>query len=370
MSIKQLIFPFLFLLNFTPCHLFAQEVQFISETKDPYFGSLKTFNIAEKKLNKIREHNLLKIFPADLYKNKAEDLPPVMGKWIFENNDVYFIPRFPFKPNKEYVVELNLEKKYVYRVLIPEINFRQPTYVEKIFPSTNIWPANQLKIYIHFSSPMGLGDIYEHIKLFDRKGNEVEKPFLEINPPLWDKTQQRLTLWFDPGRIKRHLSPNENLGPPLEENDQYTVFISKNAQDASGRQLLGNFEEFFYTGSNDRKKPDPAEWTFSFPIEKDKKEVVIKFPESMDRGMLESGIGIIDETGVLVNGKIEISDSEKNWIFYPEKKWQSGKYKIMISNKIEDLAGNNLKRLFDQNVEDKENKKKEIPDLEIPFSIK
>ena len=282
----------------------------------------------------------------------------------------YFCPRFPFSPNKEYVVEIKSDEVFLKTIKIPALINTPPTIVSNVFPSTDNWPANQLKIYIHFSAPMGLGNIYEHIKLFEADGLKVEKPFLEITPPLWDKSQQRLTLWFDPGRIKQHLSPNEKMGPPLEKNKKYRLVISKNAKDDYGRPLENDFEKTFYTNEDDRIKPDTQKWNIVFPKNKNTDPVTINFTECMDHGTLHSTLAILDENKKRVAGKTEISNSEKTWVFHPKNKWEAGKYYLMVSNKIEDLAGNNLKRLFDQNILVKEEKKKEKSDLEIEFFIK
>ncbi len=360
MLFKKPIFLILYSVVLCTCHLYAQEVQFISNRSNPNFGALKIFKLSKTELGEINRSELIKIFPEELFKNKEGNLPPMMGEIILEDNAIYFKPRFSFRPNKKYVVEINFENKLIKPILIPEIEKIEPTYLVGIFPTTDTWPANQLKIYLHFSAPMGLGNIYEHIKLLDENGEEVEKPFLEINPPLWDKTQQRLTLWFDPGRIKRHLLPNENMGPPLEENRNYTLVVSKKAKDAFGNNLSLDYKKRFVTTLNDRDKPDVLDWEINFPTTENNDPMMVEFSAPMDRGTLESAIGIIDENGKLINGHVEISDYEKRWLFIPKNNWQAGKYKLMFSEKIEDLAGNNLKRLFDQDISDG-NKRKQKP---------
>lgn len=366
-SIYKSFLVFLYLFIIISCQLNAQEVQFISNKSDPNFGGLKIFDLSGKGLI---ENNSIKIFPAELFENKKDDLPSMMGELFLEKNVIYFLPRFPFRPNKNYVVEIRSENIYLQTILIPEIQKTQQAFVENVYPTADVWPANQLKIYLHFSAPMGLGNIYEHIRLLDENGQEVEKPFLEIEPPLWDKPQQRLTLWFDPGRIKRHLSPNKKLGPPLEENKKYTLVVSKNAKDASGNFLASSFEKKIATALNDREKPTMSLWEISCPKTKNKNPLIIYFPESMDRGTLESGIGVVDENSQVVEGDIEINNFEKRWLFYPKNNWTTGNYKLMFSEKIEDLAGNNLKRLFDKEILNNEKVKEEQPILEISFLVK
>ena len=44
---------------------------------------------------------------------------------------------------------------------------------------------------------------------------------------LWDQGFRRLTMTFDPGRIKRGLTSNEAIGPPLAEGKHYTLVIDR-----------------------------------------------------------------------------------------------------------------------------------------------
>ena len=46
---------------------------------------------------------------------------------------------------------------------------------------------------------------------------------LEVGEELWDADQCRLTLFFDPGRIKRGLRPHLEAGPPLTEGEAYRL---------------------------------------------------------------------------------------------------------------------------------------------------
>lgn len=370
MYFNKYILLFFVFLNLFFCRLNGQEVEIVTDKNSTYFGCLKIINLNEKELFDLNKNDLIKIYPAELFVNKKDDLPSMLGEVILENDTIYFRPRFPFRPNKKYVVEIGRENKYAKEFLIPEMATHQPTYVNNFSPKSSVWPANQLKVYIYFSAPMGLGNIYEHIKLLDENGEEVEKPFLEITPPLWDKNQQRLTLWFDPGRIKRHLSPNEKMGPPLEENKNYTLVVSQDATDALGQKLKREFEKHFTTAENDREKPDPSKWEMIFPNIKRKEKVAIMFHEPLDRGTLESAIGIIDANRNPVSGHVEILKNESAWLFFPEHRWQSGEYKLIFSEKLEDLAGNNLKRLFDVDYQEEAENKSERPVLEFPFYIK
>jgi hypothetical protein len=134
--------------------------------------------------------------------------------------------------------------------------------------------------------------------------------------------------------------------------------------------LKQDLKKQFTTTLNDREKPDPSKWEMIFPKKKRKEKVAVIFYEPLDRGTLESAIGIIDANGNPVSGHVEILKNESAWLFLPENRWQPGEYKLIFSEKLEDLAVNNLKRLFDVDYQEETEDKSEFPVLEFPFYIK
>ena len=63
---------------------------------------------------------------------------------------------------------------------------------------------------------------------------------------------------------------------------------------------------------------------------------------------------IIRRDGELIEGKILPKEEEKSFLFYPDKPWTSGNYYLITDSRLEDLAGNNLNKLFDRdNIKDK-----------------
>ena len=77
---------------------------------------------------------------------------------------------------------------------------------------------------------MSRGHIYDHIRLLDAQGAPVELPFLEIDEELWNAEMTRLTLFIDPGRIKRGVKPLEEIGPSLVAGQ-----TTRSSSRASGR---------------------------------------------------------------------------------------------------------------------------------------
>ncbi|MGI9552880.1 MAG: Ig-like domain-containing protein, partial [Aurantibacter sp.] len=74
------------------------------------------------------------------------------------------------------------------------------------------------------------------------------------------------------------------------------------------------------------------------------------FGEPMDFATCRSAISVWTPKGETVAGITEIVENEKVWKFLPEKPWISGTYRVRIYSKLEDLAGNNLNRVFDRDL--------------------
>jgi len=72
--------------------------------------------------------------------------------------------------------------------------------------------------------------------LRDSAGKTVELPFLEIDEELWNPQMTRLTLFIDPGRIKRGVQPLEEIGPVLENGKHYALIIDAAWQDSSANR--------------------------------------------------------------------------------------------------------------------------------------
>jgi hypothetical protein len=279
----------------------------------------------------------------------------MLGNYTLEGTLLRFRPRFSFREGLEYVVELSESGNNAplsVNFTVPQSSRQTAVFVEALYPDTGRVPANLLKLYLYFSGPMGLGNIYEHIHLLDENGVEQENPFLELEPALWDKHHRRLTLWFDPGRIKTDLQPNLAKGAPLQPGRCYKLLVSENLRDAFAQPLAHGFEKNICCFQEDRTKPDPADWQILSPRAGTLETLTIRFPEVMDKTGLENGISVLDVNDRPVAGKVLVSRAETQWDFFPESPWEAGDYQLLLYARMEDLAGNNLIRLFDTPVED------------------
>jgi hypothetical protein len=286
------------------------------------------------------------VFPVYAGESSAQAM---LGSYTVTGHMLAFHPRFPLSPGVRYhAVFIGKERV--------EAAFEGPratnplTRVERIYPSTATLPSNALRLYVYFSAPMSRGEAWQHIHLIDADTNRrVELPFLELEQELWDQNNERLTVLFDPGRIKRGLVPTTEIGPAVVEGKRYRLVIDREWHDARGVALVEGFEKSFRGGPSDRVPPEPKGWHITAPKAGTTEALVIAFPKPMDYVLLQRTIGIFKDDGE-IPGKIAIYRNETEWQFTPLEAWKSGSYRITADNILEDISGNHLDRPFDVDV--------------------
>ena len=217
----------------------------------------------------------------------------------------------------------------------------------QIYPTADRLPANLLRMYLVFDRPMSAGESSTHLTLRDASDRPVDRPFLRLDDELWDASCTRLTVLFDPGRIKRGLRANLELGPPLIEGQRYTLVVGAGWRDAMGRPLGGSIAKIFSVVAADRASPNVEAWELDTPRAGTRQPLVLRFPEMLDRALLSSTITAADPTGKVVRGEVDVAAGEQTWKLTPETAWGEGQYELRVSSELEDVAGNSLRRVFD-----------------------
>lgn len=278
------------------------------------------------------------------------EAPSLLGATAATSDGLRFEPRYPLEPGMRYRVELSRAgaPPVTQIIEIPEANHGAPTRLEAIYPSADQLPENLLRVYLHFSAPMSRGQAYSHISLVDEAtGEAVELPFLELEQELWDPSGQRLTVLFDPGRIKRGLVPNVEAGLPLVPGRAYRLVVSADWLDAHALPLDQRFEKRFAVTESDFNSPAPPAWQIEPPAAGSKKPLMVSFVEPIDQAL---GLRLIDVIGSgqkVVSGEPALSDRETRWSFTPSEIWQPGRYRLRVEGTIEDPSGNSVLRPFE-----------------------
>ncbi len=305
-----------------------------------------------------------------VYVDSLADAPPLAGDYQVRGLDVLFEPRYPPSAGVSYRAECRNSAGLLATAVfhIPEPDRTPTTAVERIYPSADELPENLLKFYVHFTAPMSMGEAYDHVRLLDQEGEPVELPFLEIDEELWDAGYRRLTLLFDPGRIKSGLVPNQEVGIALHAGRSYTLAIDADWLDAEGKRLTGNFEKRFSVVAGDVDPPDPRSWKVT-PPDGGSRPVTLDFPEPLDQALLSRVLAVMTAAGKPVPGAVEISREETRWAFTPDAPWTEGRYRIEAMTILEDLAGNSVNRPFEVDVFEKVEDRVVRKTVSVPFTI-
>jgi hypothetical protein len=277
---------------------------------------------------------------------KPGEQPAIAGEYSIDEHEVIFEPFIPFTRGLRY--EVLIKHRLPIVLEIPKAT--DAPKLLAIYPSSDTVPENLLKFYFVFSQPMQKGHALDYINLTDQKGDSLRNIFLNLQQELWNEEGTVLTLWLDPGRIKRHLQPNELLGPPLQEGKKYQLMLSAEWPDEQGASLIQGYTKNIVATIRDSSTPVPLNWKLKLPKERTSQAFEMDLREPHDYFLLQNTIRIIDPTGNVVDGTALITEGEKKYSFIPAKPWSSGMYKLQIETRLEDLAGNNLSRLFDRDL--------------------
>ena len=112
----------------------------------------------------------LKVFVGEKKEWPGSSATAVLGTVSKEGETLSFQPVFPFRKGAAYTAFWKEHHRFSF--LIPHTG--SVTELDAIYPSGQSVPANLLKIYLHFSAPMGEGRAYEHLTLIDAAGDDVK----------------------------------------------------------------------------------------------------------------------------------------------------------------------------------------------------
>jgi hypothetical protein len=157
-----------------------------------------------------------------------------------------------------------------------------------------------------------------------------------------------LTVLLDPGRLKRRVGPNVELGPPLKAGRKYTLEIGSEMNDMFGRPLREPFRKHFIVSDPVREQISVEDWKILSPATGGREALVVTFPNSLDWVLLLRTITIRSVDGSLIHGQIVVDQCERRWSFIPSSPWAAGVYHILVESSLEDVCGNSVTAAFDR----------------------
>ena len=288
----------------------------------------------------------------------SDDLPDVFGRYDVLDDGVRFIPHFPFEQGLSYRASFDprplrppgLSDALKLEFSLPREQSARSAEVTHIFPSSDCLPENLLRFYVCFSSSMQRGRVRSEISLFGPDGKPALDVLYRAPVELWDKNMRQLTILLDPGRLKRGVGPNRELGPPLEPGQVYTLAIGAGMTDSSGRQLPETVYKHFRVTDPVREPITCEQWKIVPPKISSRQPLMLIFPSPLDWALLSHTITIASTSEQSIDGHMVIDQCERRWSFTPAWPWAPDSYEVRIASSLEDVCGNNVVAAFDRSL--------------------
>ncbi len=311
----------------------------------------------------------------------ARDQPPMVGEWKLVEKRLRFTPMFPLDLGRPYTVVFTppplpegadgadgVEQTTI--VSLPEREKTATTVVSQVYPMAETLPENQLRLYVCFSAPMGLKGGLDYVHLIDEDGREVKDPFLPLDADFWNDDRTRFTVFFDPGRVKSGVQPNEELGRSLIAGHRYTFVVDPAWPDGSGLPLKEVYRRTFVVRAADSTPLDPKTWRFTTPASGTRDPLIVEFPEPLDHGLMQRSLGVETVQGLELVGQIAIPSGEERWSWTPRDPWRTGSYRLVAYSMLEDLAGNRIGRAFEVDQFSRSDSSSEPEKTTVPFQVR
>lgn len=288
------------------------------------------------------------------------EVPAVAGAYRIAGQVLQFAPLFPLDPRVAHRVEFDPA-----RLPSPEaggdrwraspITLAIGAAVTEAVPATRVVqmfpPAvmleNQLRVYLQFSSPMGRRPARDYVRVLDDAGQEVVDALLPLDVSLWNADRTRCTLLFDPGRVKRGILPNAEMGRPLTAGRRYTLVVSREWRDLEDRPLVEEFRRAFRVVPAVLAAIEPQAWRVTPPAAGSREPLAVIFSRALDHALAERALVVRGPDGRQLEGTVALDDAATRWAFTPASDWQAGAHQLRTLSVLEDPAGNRVGRAFD-----------------------
>jgi hypothetical protein len=304
----------------------------------------------------------------------------MLGAYTVADDALRFTPSFPFDPGRTYHVRFDPARlpgdagsaslpPIVTTVARAAEHTTPTTVVARVYPTGDVVPENLLRMYVEFSAPMSRPSGIPFMKLLDEHNEEIRGAFLPLDYEFWSPDHTRFTAFFDPGRVKDGILPNQQMGRPLHAGQHVTLVINREWRDANGLPLKDDYRRVFTVGPMDREPLDTATWKLGPPAApRTRDPLVVEFPEPLDHGLLMRAMGVTRD-GATLDGEIVVGAGETRWTFTPREPWRAGTYQLLALDILEDVAGNQIGRAFEVDNFDTVDNSPNPKTITIPFHV-
>ena len=210
--------------------------------------------------------------------------------------------------------------------------------VVSISPAARSIPANTLRLYVTFDHPARGMVATRDLRLLDEAGRNIEGAFMDFGQDLWSPDGRRLTVLFDPGRVKRGVEGDGDSAAPLQVGHSFTVEVSG--------------ERFHYLVSPAvRTAINTQTWRLALPKAGSRETLTVTFDREMDAALLRDQLQVIDAQGRTQSGQATASADGRVWSWRPTRGWRTGAYRLVAGSGLEDVSGNRVGEALDHEVD-------------------
>ena len=226
--------------------------------------------------------------------------------------------------------------------------------VVSISPSARSIPANTLRLYVTFDHPARGTVETRDIRLLDEAGRTIDGAFMDFGQDLWSPDGRRLTVLFDPGRVKRGVEGDGESAAPLQVGHGFTVEVS-------GKRF------HYQVTPAIRTAVDPQLWRVVLPKARSRDAPTVTFDREMDDALLRDQLEVEDARGRLQAGETTTSSGGRVWSWRPKHGWHTGDYRVVVGSNLEDVSGNRVGEALDHEVGSPDAARETVA---VPFTIK
>jgi hypothetical protein len=210
-------------------------------------------------------------------------------------------------------------------------------HVVSISPAARSIPANTLRLYVIFDKPARGVVATRDVRLVDAEGRAVEGAFMDFGQDLWSPDGRRLTVLFDPGRVKQDVEGRGDSAAPLQVGHSFIV------------EVRGKRFEYQVTPAL-RTPIDPQAWRLNVPSAGSRRALSVTFDRELDGALLRDQLEIVDVHGRSQSGQVTASADGEAWSWRPDHPWRAGAYRLLVGDRLEDVSGNRVGEALDHEV--------------------
>jgi hypothetical protein len=215
--------------------------------------------------------------------------------------------------------------------------------VVSISPAARSIPANTLRLYVTFDHAARGVVSTRDLRLLDEAGRTIDGAFMDFGQDLWSPDGRRLTVLFDPGRVKRGVEGDGESAAPLQVGHSFTVTPAV------------------------RTAITPKTWRLALPKAGSREALTVTLDREMDDALLRDQLEVVDAQGRSQPGQVTASASGRVWSWRPKHGWRTGDYQLVVGSNLEDVSGNRVGEALDHEVGSPDAARETVA---VPFTIK